>query len=223
MQVVEQRFAHALPEVTHGLVPHEDEPERMAPAQRLPERMRADRLPGAADQAQPALQGALIDGAGDAAATIGGRVFRMGRPHEFLGATVQLDQAVEYRVAGQAAAPDIFHINVVFAIRFAAMEHQIGEPGFHRRQAVQRIAARAHATLERIELGIENVGGVLDVDTQLQRCPAPEREPRHGRQDQAGHGPSHQPLNKLSGLRRAQTRALFSQSARWTFRPANIP
>lgn len=223
MQVVEQRFAHALAEITHGLVPHEDEPERMAPAQRLPERVRAGRLPGAADQAQPALQGALIDGAGDAAAPIGGCVFRMGRPHGFLDAAVQLDQAVEYRVAGQAAAPGIFHIYVVFAIRFAAAEHEIGKPGCHRRQAVQRVAARAHATLERVEFGIEKLGGVLDVDAQLQRRPAPERERRHGWQDQAGHGPPHQPLSKLSGLRRAQTRALLSQSSRWTFRPANIP
>ncbi|CAM2167931.1 hypothetical protein BC2230_10523 [Burkholderia cepacia] len=163
-----------------------DEAVSIVMGQRGPQLRRADRLTGAADQAQAGVESPAIQRRREALALRRAAQPRVRRAQVAVGATRDFGQAIEHRIAGELARGRILDVQEVFAVGLAVADDQAGAAERDGRQAVQAMARLVQACVERVEFIVDVVLGMLYVDAHGKRRPS--RAVRESGSSQEGRG-----------------------------------
>ncbi len=89
----------------------------------------------------------------------------MRRAHAAVGALVHLDQAIEHRVAGQAAPLHVFHVGKPFAVGFTPVQLELRVVQRAALQAMELVAGLVQALVNGFELALHQ--RLHHVDAQL--------------------------------------------------------
>ncbi len=184
MQFVHHRRRHLAAQVGQGLVAHAHAADVVFLSERTPECVRTGRLACPGEQAQPCPQAPAVDGAGQATPLVSLAVAGMRSAHHAVGRTVDLDEPVEDRVAGQPAVPDVLHIHIELAIGLAVAHHQVRVVERDGGDAMQAVPGLVDAVVDRAERILHGLARAIHVDAQLH----PALPPRGRRKRQGWRG-----------------------------------